>query len=186
MRCLSCLFFFLVFSLQHRSGCARQTGDNLSRRSEGGGYSCSCSVFIVVFGALFGVIFSSSFSFCDIEVGNEEWDLSLYERVLYKQFVPSQLTRVHDVFLSPSTSPGRSWLGCSPKLLTAVSFLLVGSTGPNHTYVSQERKSAHTYMPVGNFTQQKCRSTSYSIDPASVGATPYNKSNTTSLVPNRH
>ena len=33
-----------LFFLQHRSLCARQTGENLSRRSEGGGYSCSCSV----------------------------------------------------------------------------------------------------------------------------------------------
>ena len=55
--------------------------------------------FNVVFGALFGVISFSSFSFSNIEVGNEEWDLALYERVLYKQFVPSRLTRVHDVLV---------------------------------------------------------------------------------------
>ena len=43
--------------------------------------------------------FFPSFSFCNIEVGNEEWDLALYERVLYKPFVPSKLTRVHNVLV---------------------------------------------------------------------------------------
>ena len=55
--------------------------------------------FIVVFGGIWSYSFSS-FSFCNIKVGNEEWDLALYERVLYKQFVPSQLTPMHDVCLT--------------------------------------------------------------------------------------
>ena len=91
------LVFF--FFLQHQSGCARQTGDNLSRCSEGGGYSCSCSVFYCCLWCAFWSYFFSSFSFCNIEVGNEEWELSLHERVLFEQFVPSQLTRVHDVLV---------------------------------------------------------------------------------------
>ena len=33
-------------------------------------------------------------------VGNEEWDLALYERALYKQCLPSQLSPVHDAFLT--------------------------------------------------------------------------------------
>ena len=71
------LVIFLFF-LQHRSGCARQTGENWSRRtgssSEGGGYSCSCSVFFLL---SLGRSLDSSFSFCTIEVGSEEWDLAL-------------------------------------------------------------------------------------------------------------
>ena len=137
------LFFFsLGLFLQHRSGCARQSGENLSRRSEGGGYSCcNCSVFFNVFGALFFFlelffIFilqhrSTAVVLVQLATGSD----ILYERELYKRFVPSQLTRAHDVLLSPSTSPGRSWLGCSPKLLLYL-FLqqtLVGSTGSNHT-----------------------------------------------------
>ena len=131
--------------MQHRSGCARQTGENLSRRSEGGSYSCNCNVF----DSLSSVRFCSELFFIFILQHRRTVQLAmssdiLYERELYKQFVPSQLTRVHDVLLSPSTSPGRSWLGCSPKS-TAVSFFTTNSCGLHRfePHVSQERKSAH-------------------------------------------
>ena len=59
---LVALVFFFFFFLQYRSGCARYTGENLSRRNEGGGYSCVVVVcFIVVFGTLFGVFFFPRF-----------------------------------------------------------------------------------------------------------------------------
>ena len=143
VRCLSCLSFF---SLRHRSGCARQTRENLSRRREGGGYSCSCSVFYCCRRCAFWIYFISSFSFCNIEVGNEEWDLVLNERVLYKQFVPSQLSRVHDVLvflLSPLTSSGEA----AARNATTVSCFKTNSCGLHRLepHVSQERKSAHAH-----------------------------------------
>ena len=62
--------------------------------SEGGGYSSSCRVlFCCLWCAFWFLNFHGT-----IEVGSEEWDL--YERELNKQFVPSQLTLVHNVYLT--------------------------------------------------------------------------------------
>ena len=98
------------------------------------------AVIVVFFFVVFGALFFLELFFIFILQHRRTVHLAtssdiLYERELYKQFVPPQLTRVHNVLLSPSTSPGRSWLGCSPKLLLYL-FLqqtLVGSTGSNHT-----------------------------------------------------